>query len=116
MQDRKSETKARTGGNAEANAAEVTVATAQLLENHPSETVSLSREEFASLGGGQVAYVRTMRSEDVHRIFPNAPEIQAGIKIYALLAADGSPILLTDSRDAAVAGAWENELATVAVH
>ncbi len=83
---------------------------------HEENTIDLSAEEFASLGDGEVAYVRTMRSEDVNRIFPNAPHIQAGIKIYALLAADGSPILLTDSKDAAVAGAWENELSTVAVH
>ena len=115
MQDRKSETKAKASGTP-AGAQSAETANAQLLDVSSAETTSLSREEFASLGGGQVAYVRTMRSEDVHRIFPNAPEIQAGIKIYALLAADGSPILLTDSRDAAVAGAWENELATVALH
>jgi len=30
--------------------------------------------------------------------------------------ADGSPILLTDSRDAAVANAWEHELQTVSLH
>jgi hypothetical protein len=83
---------------------------------HEKGNVDLSAEEFAHLGDGEVAYVRTMRSEDVSRIFPNAPHIQAGIKIYALLAADGSPILLTDSKDAATAGAWENDLATVSVH
>ncbi len=83
---------------------------------HAKDTVDLSAEEFANLGDGEVAYVKTMRSEDVSRIFPNAPHIQAGIKIYALLAADGSPILLTDSKDAATAGAWENDLATVSVH
>ena len=83
---------------------------------HSNNTRDLSSEEFANLGDGEVAYVTTMRSEDVSRIFPNAPHIQAGIKIYALLAADGSPILLTDSKDAATAGAWENDLATVSVH
>ncbi len=81
-----------------------------------AQSVALSAEEFASLGGGEVAYVKTMRSEDVQHVFPNAPQIQAGIKIYALLAADGSPILLTDNHDAVVAGAWENELATVSLH
>jgi hypothetical protein len=86
---------------------------ARIQANH---SVDLSAEEFANLGDGEVAYVRTMRSEDVSRIFPNAPHIQAGIKIYALLAADGSPILLTDSKDAATAGAWENDLATVSLH
>lgn len=107
MQNRKVESKAKDTAKPEA---------AKFMPGHDDHGLDLSAEEFANLGGGEVAYVTTMRSEDVHRIFPNAPEIQAGIKIYALLAADGSPILLTDSRDAAVAGAWENELATVSVH
>ena len=113
MQDRKSETKAKeTAGDS------ARIGSGKFLDARFNEenSIDLSAEEFANLGGGEVAYVATMRSEDVHRIFPNAPHIQAGIKIYALLAADGSPILLTDSHDAAVAGAWENELATVSVH
>ena len=31
-------------------------------------------------------------------------------------AADGTPIMLTDSREAAVANAWSQELETVSVH
>jgi len=86
------------------------------LSFYIGQSNDLSAEEFASLGDGEVAYVKTMQSEDVNRIFPQAPHIQAGIKIFALLAADGSPVLLSDSRDAAVAAAWENELATVSLH
>jgi hypothetical protein len=32
------------------------------------------------------------------------------------LSADGSPILLTDSKDAAIANAWEHQLETVSLH
>ena len=113
MQDRKTEAKSKDAVKDQAGSESAKFLDARFAED---DGVDLSTEEFANLGGGEVAYVATMRSEDVHRIFPNAPHIQAGIKIYALLAADGSPILLTDSHDAAVAGAWENELATVAVH
>lgn len=73
-------------------------------------------QELAALGGGKVAYVRPMLSEDVNRIYPNAPQLEPGMKLFALLSADGSPILLTDSKDAAIAGAWEHELATVSLH
>ncbi|RXH24598.1 hypothetical protein XH99_28210 [Bradyrhizobium nanningense] len=31
-------------------------------------------------------------------------------------AVDGTPIMLTDSREAAIANAWSNELQTVSVH
>ena len=34
--------------------------------------------------------------------------------LFALLGDDGSPIMLTDSRDAAIANAWEHELETAA--
>ena len=35
---------------------------------------------------------------------------------YQLLSAEGAPIVLADSRDTAVASAWENQLQTVSVH
>ncbi|MDE2577226.1 MAG: DUF1150 domain-containing protein [Hyphomicrobiales bacterium] len=73
-------------------------------------------EQFAKLGGGQIAYVREMQSEDVQRLFPQAPQIEPGLKLFALLSADGAPIVLADSRDAAVASAWENQLQTVSLH
>jgi hypothetical protein len=57
-----------------------------------------------------------MRSEDVARLFPQAPKIQPGLQLFALLSADGTPIILTDSRDAAVANAWQNDLQTVSLH
>ena len=83
------------------------------------KTVQLSqmtREQFAHLGDGSVADIKTVRAEDVPRMFPQAPAIQPGLKLFALLSADGSPIMLTDSRDAAVANAWEHELQPVSVH
>jgi hypothetical protein len=76
----------------------------------------ISPEALAHLGDGKIAYLRTIRSEDVHKQFPQAPALAPGTLLYALHAADGTPILLTDSREAAVANAWSNELETVSVH
>lgn len=73
-------------------------------------------EQFAGLGGGSVAYVRTFDADEVRRLFPQAPPVPSGVRLFALLAADGSPIMLTDSKDAAIANAWEHELQTVSVH
>ena len=39
-----------------------------------------------------------------------------GLNLFALLSADGTPIMLTDTREAAVANAWDNELEMVSVH
>ena len=51
----------------------------------------ISAEALAHLGDGEIAYVRTIRSEDVPAMFPQAPEIAPGLKLYALHAADGYP-------------------------
>ncbi|MBM3606942.1 MAG: DUF1150 domain-containing protein [Alphaproteobacteria bacterium] len=81
-----------------------------------SPAPALTAEQFALLGGGDVAYVREMSSDEVIRLFPQIKGVQPGAKLFALIAADGSPILLTGSKDTALANAWENNLSTVSVH
>jgi hypothetical protein len=78
--------------------------------------IETSPEALAHLGDGEIAYVKTIRSEDVHTLFPQVPEIQPGLKLFALHAADGTPIMLTDSREAAIANAMSQQLETVSVH
>ena len=76
----------------------------------------MTPEALAQLGGGHIAYVRPIRSEEVATLFPQAPEVAPGLNLFALLAADGTPILITDTREAAIANAWSQELQTVSVH
>ena len=76
----------------------------------------ISAEALAVLGGGKIAYVKAIRSEDVKAMFPEAPALQPGMQLFALHAADGTPILVTDSREAAVANAMTHSLETVSVH
>jgi hypothetical protein len=78
--------------------------------------IGVSPEALANLGAGHIAYVKQIRSEDVPDLFPQAPRIAPGLKLFALHAADGRPIMLTDSREAAIANAWSNELQAVSVH
>jgi hypothetical protein len=78
----------------------------------------ISPEALAHLGDGRIAYVKAIRSEDVAALFPQmqVPKLAPGVMLFALHAADGTPIMLTDSREAAVANAWSQELETVSVH
>jgi hypothetical protein len=84
--------------------------------NEVFENAGVSTESLATLGEGHIAYVKQIRSEDVPGLFPQAPKIAPGLKLFALHAADGTPIMLTDSREAAIANAWSNELQAVSVH
>ena len=77
---------------------------------------AITPDALAHLGEGQVAYVKAIRSEDVRKLFPQAPEMAPGIKLFTLNAANGTPIMLTDSREAAVANAWSQELEALSVH
>jgi hypothetical protein len=90
------------------------------MTNEPNsienKKIEMTQEALAHLGDGRIAYVRTIRSEDVPALFPQAPEIAPGLKLFALHAADGTPMMLTDSREAAIANAWSQELETVSVH
>ncbi len=73
-------------------------------------------EVFAKLGGGEIAYVKRMTSEDFGAAFPNVAELAPGLSLWALLNADGTPIMIADSREAAVQNAWEHDLLTVSLH
>ncbi len=76
----------------------------------------ISPEALAQLGDGEIAYLKPMRSEDVRALFPQVPDIEPGLQLFALHAADGTPIMLTDSREAALANAESQELEMVSVH
>lgn len=79
---------------------------------HPAVTP----EMLANLGGGQIAYIRPFRSEQLNALFPAMPPLQPGQAVWALLAANGTPIMLAESAAAALAGAHENDLVPVPVH
>jgi hypothetical protein len=80
--------------------------------NHPV----ITQEALAQLGDGELAYVKPIRSEDVQKLFPQAAQIAPGVQLFTLHAADGTPIMLTDTREAALANAWSQELEPVSVH
>ena len=82
----------------------------------PEADIKISAETLAHIGDGRIAYVKAIRSEDVATLFPEAPQIAPGLKLFALHAADGTPIMVTDTREAAVANAWSHELEPVSVH
>ena len=73
-------------------------------------------EQLSQLGDGLIAYVKPLLSDEAQKLFPQVAGIPSGLQLFALLSAEGAPILLTDSRDAAVANAWEHKLQTVSLH
>jgi hypothetical protein len=76
----------------------------------------MSEIELARLGGGQVAYIKTLSSDEALAMFPAIEDLPRGINLFALHAADGTPIALTDTRQAALSHAMDGELEIASVH
>jgi hypothetical protein len=83
--------------------------------NDPRRTV-MSPETLATLGENRLAYIKAVRSEEVAFLYAEAPLLAPGYQVFVLHAADGTPILLADSRESALADAANHELETVSVH
>ena len=79
-------------------------------------TAQLTIAELALLGTGKLGYIRKMRAGEVSRCFPEAPEIDPALDLWALFGADGTPILLTDNRSSTFFKAAEDDLRTVTLH
>jgi len=72
--------------------------------------------EFAQLGDGVVGYIRIMTSEEAKERFPSVNNLPKGLTLYALHAADGTPLALTDTRQAALSHAMGDDLEVATVH
>ncbi len=77
---------------------------------------ALSDKEFERLGGGLVAYIKTLSTDEAERMFPAIEDLPKGINLYALHAADGTPLALTDSMQAAIGHAMGDELEIASLH
>jgi hypothetical protein len=87
-------------------------------KSRPSGEVRLvmSQRELAALGGGQVAYIKELSSDEASRMYPAIEGLPRGINLFALQAADGTPIALTDTLQAAIGHAMGDELEIASVH
>ena len=76
----------------------------------------MSQRELAALGGGKLAYIKVMSSDEAKQMYPSIDDLPSGIQLFALQAADGTPIALTDSLHAAMGHAIGDELEVASLH
>lgn len=84
--------------------------------SYDSPVRTMSARDLERLGSGQIAYIRALKAVDVKKLFPQISGIPEGIDLFAVYTADGTPIALTDSFNAAIANVKENDLDAVSVH
>jgi hypothetical protein len=76
----------------------------------------MSMRELAQLGDGKVAYIKVMTHDEAKELFPAVGNLPEGIDLFSLHGADGTPLILTDSRQAAIGHALGDELEIASVH
>lgn len=76
----------------------------------------MSEGELAKLGGGKVAYLKKVSLDEARKIFPSVEGIPSDTVLFALHAADGTPLALTDTRQAALSHALDEDLTVQGPH
>lgn len=83
----------------------------------PAEVArAATAETLAAMGDGELAYVRAFRAAELKHIFPQSAELHPSVQLFALFGADGSPLMLADSKDAVLSGAWQHDLNMATLH
>jgi hypothetical protein len=83
--------------------------------NVTSDKMKLSDIEFAQLGGGHLAYIREIDAEQASILLGELPG-PPGSPLFCLYAADGTPMAISVSKQAAMANALANQLLPMLVH
>jgi hypothetical protein len=81
------------------------------------KTIELSPEDLALMGGGALGYIREIEGSEAIRLMgPTAPRIAPKDKLFALYHADGTPVSVSGTYEAAMGSAFEHELMPMSVH
>lgn len=77
---------------------------------------SLSAEEFAALGGENTVFVRSITARELAEFLPEAEAMPGDVQFQLIMAANGAPILVTDSATALSDWFDQNEFNQVQRH
>lgn len=82
----------------------------------PTSSARRALEELMAMGDGETAYLRKFRAGELRKLFPQTSELHPSVELFALFGADGTPLILADTRDAVLNGAWDHKLTLSAIH
>ena len=78
--------------------------------------IEISPEQLQAIGAGFLAYVKPIALEDASRMLGQKVEAGPEGTLFALFAANGAPISISRSREAALGNAEEHELIAASLH
>ena len=78
--------------------------------------LAIASEELAMLGNGALGYIREIEPGHAAKLLGPQINVPGDIRLYCLYGADGTPMSISGSLEAAFAAAREHELTPVTVH
>jgi hypothetical protein len=80
------------------------------------ERITSSPQDLAQLGGGVLGYVREIEADEAKALLGKKARVPAKAKLFCLYNADGTPLSISGSREAAIGSALEHDLTPASVH
>jgi hypothetical protein len=77
---------------------------------------ALNLEDLAHLGEGAVAYIREIEGKEAVRLLGDQVKVAPDARLFCLYEANGTPISISGTREAAIGSAMEHELMPMSVH
>jgi len=71
----------------------------------PKSQDGITKEDLRHFGEEAFAYIRELSPEDFEVLYPGMLDGEVPYKLYALLGADGEPLMISDDRSIAEANA-----------
>ncbi|MCA3559585.1 MAG: DUF1150 family protein [Aestuariivirga sp.] len=80
------------------------------------KSVDLTPQDLALLGDGDLGYIREIAVNEAQRLLGSQTSVSPKSKLFCLYNADGTPVSISGSREAALGSAFEHELMAMSVH
>ena len=84
--------------------------------NDTRKPLDVDSGDLASLGGGALAYIREIEGKEAIRLLGHQVNVAPNARLFCLYNADGTPVSISGSREAAIGSAAEHELMPMSVH
>ena len=85
-------------------------------ENFTKKAVELSPQDLALLGEGDLGYIREIEVQEAQKLLGSQTSVSPDLKLFCLYNADGTPVSISGSKEAALGSAFEHELMAMSVH
>lgn len=84
--------------------------------NDTRKTLDLTPEDLARIGGGALAYIREIEGKEAIRLLGGHVVVPPNARLFCVYHADGTPVSISGTREAAIGSAVEHDLMPMSVH